>query len=309
MAPTTRLPKGATEPVKPRKRGRIAFQGEAGANSHLACNEAYADYEPVPCATFEDALAAVKSGDVKYAMIPIENSVAGRVADIHHLLPDSDLYIIGEYFLPIRFQLMALKGAKIGDIKDVYSHIHALGQCRKILRKLGMTAHVAGDTAGAARQVSEWGDKSRAALAPRLAAEHYGLNILAEDVEDEAHNTTRFVILASDPDDAEPEDAPVITTFIFRVRNVPAALYKALGGFATNVVNMTKLESYQTEGTFNATMFYADIEGHPADRSVQLALEELSFFAAELKLLGTYKASPYRAEAAKRSRPPGKGGR
>ncbi len=165
---------------------------------------------------------------------------------------------------------MAPKGAKIGDIKDVYSHIHALGQCRKILRKLGMTAHVAGDTAGAARQVSEWGDKTRAALAPRLAAELYGLNILAEDVEDEAHNTTRFVILASDPDDAEPEDAPVITTFIFRVRNVPAALYKALGGFATNGVNMTKLESYQTEGTFNATMFYADIEGHPG-RSLRAA--------------------------------------
>ena len=313
MATASRLPKGAPEPIKkeppPRRRGRIAYQGEPGANSHLACNEAYADYEPVACATFEDALAAVKSGDCKYAMIPIENSVAGRVADIHHLLPDSDLYIIGEYFLPIRFQLMAPKGAKIGDVKDVYSHIHALGQCRKILRKLGITAHVAGDTAGAARQVAEWGDKTRAALAPRLAAELYSLSILAEDVEDEAHNTTRFIVLAADPDDAEPEDAPVITTFIFRVRNVPAALYKALGGFATNGVNMTKLESYQTEGTFNASMFYADIEGHPADRPVQLALEELSFFAAHLKLLGTYRASPYRAEAMKRSRPPDKQGR
>lgn len=311
MAPTTRAPKAASDQQKKdvaapkRWKGRIAFQGEPGANSHLVCNEAFPDLEPKPCATFEDALAAVKSGEVTYAMIPIDNSVAGRVADIHHLLPDSDLYIVGEHFLPIRFQLMAPKGATIADIKDVYSHIHALGQCRKILRKLGITAHDAGDTAGAARQVAEWNDKSRAALAPRLAAELYSLNILAEDVEDEAHNTTRFVVLASEPDDAEPEDAPVITTFIFRVRNVPAALYKALGGFATNGVNMTKLESYQTEGTFNATMFYADIEGHPADRPVQLALEELSFFAAHLKLLGTYKASPFRAEAMKRSLPPG----
>ena len=169
-----------------------------------------------------------------------------------------------------------------------------------------MKPHVAGDTAGAARQVAEWGDKTRAALAPRMAAELYGLDVLAENVEDEFHNTTRFVVLARDPDDAEPDDAPVITTFIFRVRNVPAALYKAMGGFATNTVNMTKLESYQTEGTFNATMFYADIEGHPADRPVQLALEELSFFAAELKVLGTYRASPYRVEAMKRTRPPGR---
>ena len=282
---------------------RIAYQGEAGANSHLACKQAYPGYEAVACATFEDALAAVKSGDAQLAMIPIENSVAGRVADIHHLLPDAGLYIVAEHFLPIKFQLMAPKGAKLGDIKDVYSHVHALGQCRKILRKLGAAAHVAGDTAGAARQVSEWGDITRAALAPKLAAELYGLDILAENVEDEAHNTTRFVILAKDPDDAEPGDGPVITTFIFRVRNVPAALYKALGGFATNTVNMTKLESYQTEGTFNATMFFADIDGHPVERSVQLALEELSFFSTELKLLGTYPASPYRKEAAELARP------
>lgn len=282
---------------------RIAYQGEPGANSHLACTNAFPDLEPVAYPTFEDALAAVKSGDVHVAMIPIENSLAGRVADIHHLLPGSDLYITAEYFLPIRFQLMAPKGAPLAGIKDVYSHVHALGQCRKILRKLGATAHVAGDTAGAARQVSEWGDKTRAALAPRLAAELYGLEILSENVEDEAHNTTRFVVLTRDPDDAEPDDGSVITTFIFRVRNVPAALYKALGGFATNGVNMTKLESYQTEGTFNATTFYADIEGHPVQRNVQLALEELSFFSTELKVLGTYLASPYRMEAATRARP------
>lgn len=277
---------------------RIAYQGEPGANSHLACLEAYPSFQPVACPTFEDALAAVKSGDVLYAMIPIENSVAGRVADIHHLLPNAGLFIVGEHFLPIHFQLMAPKGAKIDDIKDVYSHVHALGQCRKILRKLGINPHVAGDTAGSARQVAEWGDRSRAALAPRMAADLYGLDILAKDVEDESHNTTRFVVLAKDPDDAEPGDGPVMTTFVFRVRNVPAALYKALGGFATNNVNMTKLESYQEEGSFNATMFFADIDGHPVDRPVQLALEELSFFSTELKLLGTYPQSPFRKQAA-----------
>jgi prephenate dehydratase len=199
---------------------------------------------------------------------------------------------------------MAPKGAKLEGIRDVYSHVHALGQCRKVLRKLGITAHVAGDTAGAARQVAEWRDRTKAALAPQLAAKLYGLEILAENVEDEAHNTTRFVILGKDPEDAEPGNGPVITTFIFRVKNVPAALYKALGGFATNSVNMTKLESYQTEGTFNATMFYADIEGHPNDRPVRLALEELSFFSSELKLLGTYPASPYRKTALERVKPP-----
>ena len=279
---------------------RIAYQGEPGANSHLACNEAYPGCEAVACPTFEDALAAVTSGDVALAMIPIENSLAGRVADIHHLLPEAGLYIVAEYFLPIRFQLMAPKGAELGAIKDIYSHVHALGQCRKILRKLGLTAHVAGDTAGAARQVSEWADVTRAALAPRLAAQLYGLDILAENVEDEDHNTTRFVVLAREPDDADADAGPVITSFFFKVRNVPAALYKALGGFATNSVNMTKIESYQSEGTFNASMFFADIEGHMSDTSVRLALEELSFFSSELKILGTYPASPYRIEAAAR---------
>jgi prephenate dehydratase len=286
------------------KVARISYQGEPGANSHLACHQAFPDHEAVACATFEDALAAVKSGDVALAMIPIENSVAGRVADIHHLLPAAELYIVGEYFLRVRHQLMACKGASLKTIKKVLSHTHALGQCRKKLNELKLTLVTEADTAGSARLVSEENDPELSAIASTLAAETYGLEILASDIEDEAHNTTRFLILAKDPDDAEPEDGPVITTFIFRVRNVPAALYKALGGFATNGVNMTKLESYQPEGTFNATMFYADIEGHPADRMVQLALEELSFFAAHLVVLGTYPASPFRAEAAAAAAPP-----
>ncbi|MGI9476636.1 MAG: prephenate dehydratase [Hyphomicrobiaceae bacterium] len=283
---------------------RIAYQGELGANSHVACLERFPDLESVPCATFEDALQAVKSGDCTYAMIPIENTLAGRVADVHHLLPGAGLYIVGEHFLPIRFQLMALKGTQVDQITDIYSHIHALGQCRKIIRRLGASAHVSGDTAGAARHIAEWDDPSKAALAPALAAKMYGLDILAHDVEDAEHNTTRFVILAAEPDDAEPGDGPFVTTFIFLVRNVPAALYKAMGGFATNGVNMTKLESYQIDGEFTATMFYADIDGHPSDRNVRLALEELSFFSSKLTILGTYRASDYRAEIAARGRPP-----
>ena len=283
---------------------RIAYQGEPGANSHLACTEAYPDFEALAYPTFEDALAAVTSGEVLYAMIPIENSVAGRVADIHHLLPGANLYIVGEHFLRVRHQLMSVKGSSLETLKKVLSHTQALGQCRNTLRAMGLTPVPEADTAGSARIVSEQGDPALAAIASRLAAEIYGLEILRSDIEDEAHNTTRFLILAKDPDDAEPEDSPVVTTFLFRVRNVPAALYKALGGFATNGVNMMKLESYQLEGTFNATMFYADIEGHPADRPVQLALEELSFFSTELRLLGTYPASPYRAEAARAAAPP-----
>ncbi len=277
---------------------RIAYQGEPGANSHLACREAYRDLDALACPTFEEVLHAVRSGEARYAMIPIENSVAGRVADIHHLLPDADLYIVGEHFLRVRHQLMAIPGAGLNSIKRVLSHTHALGQCRKKLSELGLVPVPEADTAGSARVVAEAKDPELAAIASSLAAEIYGLDILASDVEDELHNTTRFVILAGEPDDADPGSGPVITTFIFRVRNVPAALYKALGGFATNGVNMMKLESYQLEGTFNATMFYSDIEGHPADRLVRLALEELSFFSSEVKVLGTYPASPYRAKAA-----------
>ena len=284
---------------------RISYQGEPGANSHLACSEAYPGYEAVACPTFEDALAAVKSGDCRYAMIPIENSVAGRVADIHHLLPNADLYIVGEHFLRVRHQLMALPGATLNTVRKALSHTQALGQCRNTLKGLGIAPVPEADTAGSARLVSQSEDKTIAAIASRLAAEIYGLEILKADIEDEDHNTTRFVILASEPEDAEPDQATVMTTFIFRVRNVPAALYKALGGFATNGVNMTKLESYQLDGAFTATMFFADIEGHPADRNVQLALEELSFFSTEIKVLGTYHASPFRREVAERNAAPG----
>lgn len=273
---------------------KIVFQGEIGANSHMACRNVYPDFEAVPCATFEDCFAALESGDAELGMIPVENSVAGRVADIHSLLPKSSLHIIGEYFLPIRFQLVAPKGATLDGLKTVQSHVMALGQCRKIIRKLGLTPVVGADTAGSARQIAERGDPTAAALAPQMAAEAYGLDVLARDVEDEAHNTTRFLILSREDLKAVNNGQPVITTFIFRVRNVPAALYKALGGFATNGVNMTKLESYQLEGQFFASMFYADVEGHPDDRPVALALEELAFFSAELKVLGVYRASPFR---------------
>ena len=275
---------------------KIVFQGEPGANSHLASRDAYPDHEPVPCATFEDAFAAISTGEAELGMIPIENSVAGRVADIHHLLPDSGLHIVAEHFMPVRHQLLAPKGATLADIKTVESHVHALGQCRKVIRKLGIKPLVAADTAGSAREVAESGDKTRAAIASRLAAEIYGLDILAQDIEDEDHNTTRFIVLSREARWAKNGDGPVVTTFLFRVRNVPAALYKALGGFATNGVNMTKLESYQLEGSFNATMFYADIEGHPDERPVRLAMEELHFFTSEVRLLGTYRASPFRAE-------------
>ena len=249
----------------------------------------------MPCATFEDAFAAITAGEAELGMIPIENSVAGRVADIHHLMPDSGLHIIAEHFMPVRHQLLALKGATLADIKTVESHVHALGQCRKIIRKLGMKPVVAADTAGSAREVAEAGDKSRAAIASRLAAEIYGLDILAEDVEDEEHNTTRFIVLSREAQWAQERRGPMITTFVFRVRNVPAALYKALGGFATNGVNMTKLESYMVEGNFFATQFYADVEGHPEDRQLVLAFEELAFFSKEMKILGVYPAHPFRA--------------
>jgi prephenate dehydratase len=278
---------------------KISFQGEPGANSHIACEQAHPDMEPLPCPTFEDAFAAVQEGTASLAMIPIENSIAGRVADIHHLLPTSGLHIIGEHFLPIHFQLMAIPGASLSTIKDVYSHVHAIGQCRKIIRKLGLKAHVAGDTAGSARQVSEWQDMTKASLAPRLAAPIYGLNILAEDVEDEAHNTTRFVVLSKKPKVAKRNGEALVTSFVFRVRNVPAALYKGLGGFATNGVNMTKLESYMVEGQFTATQFYAEVDGHPDDVGLKNALEELAFFSKELRIIGVYPAHPYRDEAAK----------
>ncbi|WP_020174149.1 prephenate dehydratase [Methyloferula stellata] len=274
---------------------RIAYQGEPGANSHIACLNVYPDCTPLPCPTFEDALSAVSEGAAELAMIPIENSLAGRVADIHHLLPTTSLYITGEYFLPIRFQLLAAEGASLETIKSVYSHVHALGQCRKIIKKYGLTAHVAADTAGAAREVSEWKDPTKAALATSLAADVYGLKVLATDAEDEAHNATRFVILSKQAKWSAIGPS-TITSFIFRVRNVPAALYKALGGFATNGVNMTKLESYMVEGEFIATQFLADVDGHPDQPPLARALEELAFYCKEMKIIGVYPAHPYRAE-------------
>ncbi|KAB0682690.1 prephenate dehydratase [Aureimonas leprariae] len=300
------------------ERLKIAFQGEPGANSDMAAQAVHPELEPLPCPSFDDALAAVKGGEAVLGMIPIENTLAGRVADIHHLMPRSGLQIVGEYFMPIHFQLMALPGVRRDEIRSVHSHVHAIGQCREYLRRNGWRAVIAGDTAGAAREVSENGNRSQAALAPELAAGRYGLDILERNVEDSESNVTRFVILQdpdrldfADPDerrlslwtprDPHPADGgrahisrDVVTTFVFRVRNLPAALYKALGGFATNGINMTKLESYQIGGTFAATLFYADIEGHPHDPAVARALEELRFFSAEFRNLGVYRASPDR---------------
>lgn len=274
----------------------IAFQGEPGANSHIACREVFPEMEVLPCATFEDALGVIADGTALYGMIPIENSVAGRVADIHHLLPDSGLFIIGEHFLRVRHCLLGVKGARLADLKEAHSHTQALGQCRGTLRALGLEAVAAADTAGAARRVAERGDRHVGAIASRLAAEIYGLDVLKSDIEDEDHNTTRFIVLSRERGDPAPEETETmtITSFLFRVRNVPAALYKAMGGFATNGVNMIKLESYQLGGSFNATQFYAEIEGHPATRSVQLAFEELEFFTSKFRVLGAYKASPMR---------------
>jgi prephenate dehydratase len=279
---------------------KIAYQGEPGANSHIACLQARPDHEPLPCRTFEDAFQAVESGKADLAMIAIENTTAGRVADVHHLLPDSGLSIVGEHFLRITFHLLVVPGAKLSDLKEVHSHVHALGQCRKAIKAHKLKPVVAADTAGAARELAELGDKTRAAIATELAAKTYGLKIAARNIEDEEHNTTRFVILARKQSNAKHDKNPVITSFVFRVRNVPAALYKAMGGFATNSVNMTKLESYQIEGQFSATQFYADIEGHPDDHNVKLAFEELAFFTSYMRILGAYPASSYRVELAKK---------
>jgi prephenate dehydratase len=275
---------------------RVAFQGEPGAYANLAAREALPHVMAVPFPTFDDAVEAVRSGETDLCIIPVENSLHGRIADIHHLLPDAGLYIVGEHFHRVRHQLLALKGAKLADLKTVYSQGPALGQCRKLIRELKLTAHNWHDTAGSARHVAELKDPSAGAIASSLAAEIYGLDVLRADVEDESHNMTRFLIMAHEPDDAPNDGQRVVTTFVFRVRNVPAALYKALGGFATNGVNMTKLESYQLGGSFNATQFYSDIEGHPEERHVRLALEELQFFTSKLTVLGVYPAHPFRDE-------------
>lgn len=273
---------------------RIAYQGEPGANSHIACNKAFPDMEPVACRTFEDVFATVERGNADLAMIPVDNTIAGRVADIHHILPTTSLHIVSELYLPIRFQLMALPGTALEAVKFARSHIMGLGQCRNFLREHGIEAITAADTAGAAREVKDLEDPATAAIAPRLAADVYGLQIIAEDIEDAEHNTTRFVVMSRDPGDRQASDGRTVTAFIFQVRNIPAALYKVMGGFATNGINMTKLESYQLGGSFQATQFYAEIDGHPDDRPVQLALEELGFFSSMLKIIGVFAAGERR---------------
>jgi prephenate dehydratase len=274
---------------------RIAFQGEPGAYANLAAREAVPHAVAVPRPTFEDAVEAVKSGETDLCIIPVENSLIGRIADIHHLLPDSGLHIVGEHFLPIRHQLLGLRNAALETITDVYSQAPALAQCRGIIRRRKLKAHHWYDTAGSAKHVAELGDVHAGAIASVLAGEIYGLKILAPDVEDEHHNATRFLIMARELE-IPPIGGRIVTTFVFQVKNVPAALYKALGGFATNGVNMTKLESYQIGGSFNATQFYADIQGHPDEPGPARALEELGFYTTRLTILGAYPAHPFRED-------------
>ncbi|KWR73696.1 prephenate dehydratase [Arthrobacter sp. W1] len=278
---------------------KISYQGEAGSNSNMACTELFPDMEAVPCASFEDAFSMVENGEADLAMIPIENSLAGRVADIHVLLPESDLQIVGEHYLRIRFDLLGLPGSTIEGASEVHSHIHALGQCRKIIREHQLTPVIAGDTAGSAREVRDWNDPTKLSLAPPLAAALYGLEALATGVEDDQTNTTRFVVLARKQDIPARSSMPesLVTTLVFQARNVPSALYKALGGFATNGVNLTRLESYMVGSGFAATTFMVDIEGHPDDLPVRRALEELDFFTWEIKIVGTYPASEHRQNA------------
>ncbi|MEE4118636.1 MAG: prephenate dehydratase [Paracoccaceae bacterium] len=275
-------------------RPSIAFQGEPGAYSHQACHEAMPDHVALPCATFEDTIEAVRSGRAALAMLPVENTTYGRVADIHRLLPESGLHIVSEAFVRVHINLLGVPGARLEDVRVAQSHTVLLGQCRAFLREHGIRAEVAADTAGSARHVAEAGDTALAALASDLAGEIYGLAPLARHIEDQSTNTTRFLIMAPKPDYARRGEAGMMTTFVFRVRNIPAALYKAMGGFATNGVNMTKLESYMVNGSFTATQFYADIEGHPDDRNVRLALDELDYFCTKLELLGVYPADPRR---------------
>lgn len=272
----------------------IAFQGQPGAYSHLACRQYFPDMTPMPTAAFEDTFDAVSSGRAKLAMIPIENSVAGRVADIHRILPDSGLHIIGERFLRVNHHLLAPKGATLKSIRRVHSHVHALGQCGQFLRKHGLEAIVHADTAGAAADIAASGDPAEAAIASELAGEVYGLKSIRANIEDAEHNTTRFIVLSKKPVRLKRGAGPVVTSFVFQVRNVPAALYKAMGGFATNGINMTKLESYMVDGDFVATQFYADVEGDPRDTGLKLALEELGFFTHKVTILGTYPADSFR---------------
>lgn len=274
--------------------GKIAFQGELGAYSHEACQEARPDMTPLPCRSFEDVIEAVRSHQADLAMLPVENSTYGRVADIHRLLPDSGLHIIGETLTRVRISLMALPGVPLSAITQAFAHPVLLPQARRFLSDHAIAPVSAVDSAGAAADLTQSQNHERGVLASALAAEIYGLNILAKNIEDHGHNTTRFLQMARAPDFTRRGSGTMMTTFVFQVRNIPAALYKAMGGFATNGVNMTKLESYMVGGSFQATQFYADIQGHPEDENVQLALEELAYFTSELKILGTYPADTAR---------------
>lgn len=274
--------------------GRIAFQGEPGAYSHEACRQARPGWEALPCATFEDAIEAVRRGEADLAALPVENSTYGRVADMHALLPGSGLHIIDEAFVRVHINLLGLPGARLGQITAAMSHTVLLGQCRTFLRENAIRPVTGADTAGSARRVAEDRDPTIAALASELAAEIYGLEVLARHIEDQSNNTTRFIIMSREADLARRGPGPMMTSFLFSVRNIPAALYKALGGFATNGVNMTKLESYMVGGSFTATAFLADVEGHPEDPALARALEELRYFSASFTLLGVYPADPAR---------------
>ncbi len=276
--------------------GIIVYQGETGAFSHLACQTYFPDMVAQPCASFASAFARVRAGEAQLAMIPVENTVAGRVSDIYHLLPEGRLFITGEHYLPVHHQLLAVPGAILSDIKTVRSHPMALGQVRKRLLDMGITPQADIDTAGAARAVAELGDKSVGAIASVLAGQTYGLETLAQDIEDASHNTTRFLVLANTPLRIAQGQQAVVTSFVFKVRNVPSALYKALGGFATNGLNMTKLESYMVDGSFWATQFYADVEGHPEDAAMQHAMDELRFYSDSVVMLGTYPAHEVRVK-------------
>ena len=273
---------------------RIAFQGELGAYSHQACTEARPGADVLPCRSFEDVIAAVRGGQAELAMLPVENSTYGRVADIHRLLPESGLKIVGEAFVRVHISLMALPGVQVEELARVRAHPVLLPQAQSFLTKCAIQGVAAPDSAGAAAELARAEARDEGVLASDLAAEIYGLHILARHIEDHAHNTTRFLLMAPDPDTSRRGSARMITTFVFQVRNIPAALYKAMGGFATNGVNMTKLESYMVGGSFTATQFYADIEGHPEDPGVRRALEELDYFTDMLEILGVYPRDPRR---------------
>ncbi len=275
---------------------KVAFQGEKGAFSHAAAHALFPKGEAVPCVTFEDTITAVQKGTADFGVVPVENSLYGRITDIYHLLPESGLFITAEHFLRVEMNLLGVKGAQLSDVKSVQSLSVALGQCRKFIRKHRLKTINGVDTAGSAREIAELGDKSVAAIASRFAGEIYGLDVLASNIEDATHNTTRFLVISKTPEEPKKTAKKVKTTFVFRVRNVPAALYKAMGGFATNGVNMTKLESYMLDGSFTATQFYADIEGHPDDAPVKRALEELRFFSEKVRILGVYKAHEMRGK-------------